>query len=1142
MSAAGTDAEIRERLREDLDTTFVVEAAAGTGKTTILVSRILSLLKTGRTQLSKIIAVTFTEKAAGEMKLRIRERVEKERASSSTSREERARLEAALEELEGARIGTIHSLCADLLRERPIDAGVDPIFAVASDDEAQAILDASFDSWFAHIVADPPEGIRRFLRRPARRNGASARRLLRDAAWRLIEHRDFDASWRRDPQFRREERIDAFVETLRAFKALVEVAPLADYPRKMLGEVCRWVDDLDHREAVAARDYDGLEALLAELSSKWLWKTDIYGKKHLDLLAEREKVREALSGFVEASEADLAACLRQELQPVVGQYEATKTAAGRLDFTDLLLRARDLLRHRPGARQDLQRRYTHLFVDEFQDTDPLQSEILLLLAAEDPAENDTERLRTVPGKLFVVGDPKQSIYAFRRADVALYQRIKARLREQGAERVYLSKSFRARAEIQEAVNAAFAPVMGKGSATQAEYVPLQLGRDDAPPKQPAVIALPVPYIYGQRDQIANWRIEESLPSAVAAFIEWLVDRSGWTVTETDRPGVPVSLQPRHVCVLFRRFQAFSEDVTRPYTTALEARRIPHVLVGGRSFHAREEVLALRNALSAIEWPDDELMVFATLRGAFFALQDDALMAFRGRFGSMHPLKPLDLTEAPPSVREVADALALLGRLHRSRNRRPIADTLSQLLEETRAHAGLAFWTAGEQALANVLHLGELARRFEMNGATSFRAFVEHLHAEAEDGQAEEARVVEEGTEGVRLMTVHRAKGLEFPVVILADITANATASRPSRHVDTHKRLWAESLAGCLPLELIENETEALARDREESVRLAYVAATRARDLLVVPAVGDREQQGWLEVLNPVIYPKAGTARAPQEPPATPRKGRDTVLDRPEDRFLDDSVAPGLQVPRAGSHHVVWWDPATLELARETDVDERREQVLVPKSPENARRGAEAYARWETERTEMLGRGGAPSSLVTTVREAAKDSASPGQIFTVHTTDGRRSTRPSGPRFGALVHGALARVPLEASGETIRGVVEAQARLLGASADEIAEAQVAVAAALRHPLWMRARTCAPEELRREIPVMLRRTDGALIEGVVDLAYRTRENGAARWIVIEIKTDSVEVAGLAPEYHAQLGLYVEAIREATGEGADGVIALV
>jgi ATP-dependent helicase/nuclease subunit A len=235
------------------------------------------------------------------------------------------------------------------------------------------------------------------------------------------------------------------------------------------------------------------------------------------------------------------------------------------------------------------------------------------------------------------------------------------------------------------------------------------------------------------------------------------------------------------------------------------------------------------------------------------------------------LRPLtdELPRLSLGVREVAEALALLGQLHKGRNRRPLADTLSQLLERTRAHAGLAFWSSGEQALANVLHLADLARRFEAGGATSFRAFVDQLWDEAEEGEAEEARVVEEGTEGVRLMTVHRAKGLEFPVVILADLTAKMTTTQPQRHVDTRARLWAEPLAGCAPWELLDHREEALARDREESLRLAYVAATRARDLLVVPAVGDGPREGWLEVLNPVIFPKRGTERTPKPAPACP---------------------------------------------------------------------------------------------------------------------------------------------------------------------------------------------------------------------------------------------------------------------------------
>ncbi len=150
---------------------------------------------------------------------------------------------------------------------------------------------------------------------------------------------------------------------------------------------------------------------------------------------------------------------------------------------------------------------------------------------------------------------------------------------------------------------------------------------------------------------------------------------------------------------------------RGYVRALEARRVPHVLVGGRSFHEREEVLAVRNALCAIEWPDDELRVFATLRGPFFALSDAALLAYRHRAGSLHPLRPELQKSQSAAEREVFEALEILARLHASRNRRPIADTITRLLSAVRAHAGVAIWPTGEQALANCLRTIELARRF-----------------------------------------------------------------------------------------------------------------------------------------------------------------------------------------------------------------------------------------------------------------------------------------------------------------------------------------------------------------------------------------------------------------------------------------------
>lgn len=197
----------------------------------------------------------------------------------------------------------------------------------------------------------------------------------------------------------------------------------------------------------------------------------------------------------------------------------------------------------------------------------------------------------------------------------------------------------------------------------------------------------------------------------------------------------------------------------------------------------------------------------------------------------------DRAALAPEALEVAEALELLRRLHVGRNTRPIAETLTMLLQAVRAQADIALWQNGEQALANCQRLIDTARRFERT-ASSFRAFVESIETDAERGEVDEAPIVEEGTEGVRVMTVFKAKGLEFPVVILGDPTCPASRDRPGRHIDISRSLWLEPICGASPIELLEASDLELKRDRAEAVRVAYVAATRARDLLVMPTCGD----------------------------------------------------------------------------------------------------------------------------------------------------------------------------------------------------------------------------------------------------------------------------------------------------------------
>jgi ATP-dependent helicase/nuclease subunit A len=784
------DAEARRRILTDFGTTLFVEAAAGTGKTTALVGRIVTLICEGVSTLDRIVAVTFTEKAAGEMKLRLRAEIERARNAVNVTPEVSARLAKALSHLELARISTIHGFCGDLLRERPVEAGIDPLFEVAAEDQAADLMDRAFDTWFQNALVDPPDGVRRILRRRSR--SQKPRDALRTAAANIAEHRDFPTSWRRDP-FSRTSEID---ELIRNLTEVGELGPktswLQDRLAQNLCEIKRFIDENARLETVRGRDYDGLEAALGDLARYRSWsykgakRTSFGSMSRDDALARRDSAKADLDAFLRKSNADLAPLLQEALQPALVAYEDLKTRGGRLDFLDLLIKTRNLIRDNGAVREELQRRFTHYFVDEFQDTDPIQAELLLLLSADNPQESNWLNVSPIPAKLFLVGDPKQSIYRFRRADIAIYLQVRQMLLSHGAEPLYLNTSFRSPPSLQSFVNAAFAPAMD-GTTTDGKYVALEKWRTEITGR-PTILALPIPRPYGDYGTIVNFRIDESLPEATGTFIDWLINKSNWTIEEN---GSAIAISPRHVCILFRRLRNFSADVTRPYVRALEARRIPHVLVGGRSFYDREETIALRNAITAIEWPDDELRVYATLRGPLFAFSDDALFVYRQTLSAegelqirrLHPMHSVDRTKLEPAAQEVADALALLGRLHVGRNRRPIAQTILMLLDAVRAHAGIAMWPTGEQALANCLRIVDLARRFEQRGASSFRAFVERMEADAEDGQAEDAPIVEQGTEGVRMMTVHRAKGLEFPVVILADPTCPAARDFPSRHVD-----------------------------------------------------------------------------------------------------------------------------------------------------------------------------------------------------------------------------------------------------------------------------------------------------------------------------------------------------------------------
>ncbi|MES1256558.1 MAG: UvrD-helicase domain-containing protein, partial [Acidobacteriota bacterium] len=495
------DAAAREAIRGSLHETLVVEAAAGTGKTTELVTRIVRVLATGPTTMDGVVAVTFTEKAAGELKLRLREALEAERGRLTDVDAAAAdRLGDALRALEEAHVNTIHGFCAELLRERPVEAGVDPLFAVLTEPQAERLYARAFRTWIQSALADPPEGVRRALRRTSGPTFGAIEEAgpierLRGAGWTLAGLRDFPHPWTRLP-FDRDGAVDGLLQMLHGLADASADGSDKDNLYKSLERVRRESGQIRLEQSLGQRDFDAWEARLVDLArDPGLAKTRKgYGTKYgrrlrADVLGLRDAFYTALLAFRAAADGDLAARLQEELQGTIAAYQGLKRGKGALDFIDLLVRTRDLLRADRDVRRQLQQRFTRLFVDEFQDTDPVQAEILLLLAADDDRVDEWTDVRPRPGKLFVVGDSKQAIYRFRGADVGTYWLVRDHLERTGGRVLQLTTNFRSVPEIQRFVNRAFEHEMTADPvALQAAYVALSEQRP-ADASQPAVVAL-----------------------------------------------------------------------------------------------------------------------------------------------------------------------------------------------------------------------------------------------------------------------------------------------------------------------------------------------------------------------------------------------------------------------------------------------------------------------------------------------------------------------------------------------------------------------------------------------------------------------------------------------------------------------------
>jgi ATP-dependent exoDNAse (exonuclease V) beta subunit len=433
-----------------------------------------------------------------------------------------------------------------------------------------------------------------------------------------------------------------------------------------------------------------------------------------------------------------------------------------------------------------------------------------------------------------------------------------------------------------------------------------------------------------------------------------------------------------------------------------------------------------------------------------------------------------------------------------------------------------------------------------------------------------------------MMTVHKAKGLEFPIVILTDLTCKLSRVEAGRWIDPAGNLCAVKLGGWAPADLLLHDAEEAARDRAEGERLAYVAATRARDVLVVPVIGDEVYEGgWLDPLMPVVYPAAAIARRASSAAlgTPPFRSKDSVLSRPDgDPARPTTVTPGTYrfgskpeergLPMRGSrsadpdsvrtmsreprttaeYTVVWWDPHVLALDTAFTSGLRRDDLIAKDgNPAAVAARLAAYQAWRTDRAGAIARAAIPSVTTSTTTEIAGDRdlpratiVDPEETSAIEVIDLSRAVgRPFGPRFGTLVHATLATVALAADEDAIRRIATTQGRILLAADEEVYGAVEVVSAVLRHPLFDCVRVAeAMGRCYRELPIIWQSPDGALIEGTIDLAFEEADEVSRRVVVLDFKTDR-ELDVDRERYRRQLAIYCKALTELRGTPAQGIL---
>ena len=1054
------DQPARDRIATVLGETLFVEAGAGTGKTTALVGRIVNLVECG-VPVREIAAITFTDAAAAELKDRVRQKLEQRRAEAERGSEIETLCILALDELDGAALQTLHAFAQRILSAFPLEAGLPPRIEIA--DEIRSGIEFSED-WARlmdeMLTPDDPSLARAFtlglevkhLRSIAldfhnnldRMEGADFAVTQPDGDWQQIPARLDEAFALTEPVLARGglDQLVGFVESLRVFRQTLDR-----------------VHDNDEALALLASRKSLTPSRNAGNQATWGKGGDKEAVHRALRAAETERALIVSS----AKTACLMPILRR-LQQFTLDRAADRRERGVLQFNDLLVLAAGLLRNNPEVRKAMAGRFSHLLIDEFQDTDPLQLEIATLLAASttDIDGLSWDKIPVHEGKLFFVGDPKQSIYRFRRADIQLYQ---STLKHFGGQ-LDLTTNFRSRREILDFVNLVFTVLIGpEEQPGQPAYVDLTGGRASANEASAVhLIGGPVTKDDGNK--------ADQLRDAEAADMVRLIGsiRGQWSVTAGDGSTRPAQLND--IAILLPTRNAF-----RSLERKLESERIPYRLESRSLLYATQEVVDLTNVLAAIDDPTDDVSIVAALRSPAFGCADDELYEFVKAKGHWdYTGKIPEMPGAP--VNPVPAALQAIAGLHASRRWYSVSELVDRVLRERRLFEAAFANRRPRESWQRLRFVLEQARAFGDAGGTTLRQFVEWLRSQAEAGsRITESVVPEADDDAVRVMTIHAAKGLEFPIVMLAGLDRQvrgdrsiaiwATASQtPEVRVGSLTTGYFDT-PGFDDVKGYENQMGAL-----EDMRLYYVAATRARDHLIV-SLYHKETA------------KPGTAAARTHELCTEHRSWFISLEN-----LPEALPPAAE----GS-------------PTETDAD--------PLGTRTA---------WLAKRAALIASSTRANTMAATAIAKQAADASPEKSEQSDPDQPWRRGR-AGTSIGRAVHAVLQSVDL-ATGEGVddaagaqsvaEGIPERRGEIVGLV--HTALASVAVRAAVASGRFWRELYVAAD------------VDGTVIEGFIDLLYETREG----LIVVDYKTDeagSDEQVGIAMKrYELQGAAYALALETA------------